>query len=124
MKAFLAALWASQRVKGIAGAIVAGLLLIALCAALWRCSVGRETEQAVAVDRADAVAEATKRVLAADREASAKAAEREKIIANERDELREVARKADTGAGVGPATAGVLDRLRRQQADRDSRAAR
>lgn len=95
-------------------AIVALLILGAI--ALTRCGTKREVTQAVALDRADAVAEAANRVLDAERAATANQAARDEVQRNQMQELKEIAREADNGSGVGPATFGVLERLRSQQA--------
>lgn len=97
--------------------IAAGLIAVVILASvLSRCSVQREVEQGVALDRSDAVAEATNRVLEADRTANANQMERDATFRNQQLELKEAAREADTGDGVGNSTRAVLERLRAQQA--------
>lgn len=114
--AFLAALSPRTRRLAYYGLVIlligSAALLIAKCAQDW---VEDGKEQAVHIDRLDAVTEATNRVLAADREASANQMERDQIAAdNDKELVREVS-KGD-GRDVGPGTAAVLERMRRQQA--------
>ncbi len=98
-------------------AILIALVVLAILGAivLGRCSAP-SARDAVALDRADAVVEAANRVMHAERAATANQTDRDDAFRNQQDELKEVAREADNGAGVGPATAGVLERLREQQA--------
>lgn len=104
---------------------VALIVVIALAGLLSRCVVGDRTEQAVALDAATVSADSYQRGLEAERAATANQTAEAAIFANQQSELKEVAREADTGASVGPATAGVLARMREQQAKgRGSHAAR
>lgn len=119
---FLAALWASQRVKGIVGFIGAALLLIALVAILWRCSVNNEVEEGVAFDRASVEAEIARRQLEAERAATANEQAQAAETARQQEELRDEAAKGDD-SDVGPGTRAVLERMRRQQAEDRNRAA-
>lgn len=75
---------------------------------------GRE-QTAVKIDRYDATAEAAKRVLAADRAATANQIDRDQVFANSQEGLRDEVRTKGTAAAVGPATVGVLERMRRDQ---------
>ena len=117
---FLASLIASARARGILGALgimVALIVVVLLGGLLSRCVVGEKVEQAVTVDRADAVAEAAERIRAADAEAAVNQAERADRLTNEQQELSREADKGDD-RGVGPGTLAVLERLRKQQAAR------
>lgn len=113
-----AALGISERYRGpvllVLGLVllVLGTALLARCASLW---VADERDEAVRLDRGDAVAEAANIVLGAERAATANQIERDAAFANSQEELKDVAREADKGAGVGPATSAVLERLRQQQ---------
>lgn len=83
--------------------------------AAWHAHNANVAETAVRVDRADAVAEATNRVLAADREATANdMVRREQASENDKEIDREAAKGDDRA--VGPGTASVLARMREQQA--------
>ncbi len=93
--------------------LVLATALLARCAGVW---IAGERDEAVQIDRADTVAEAANIVLGADRAATANQIERDAAFANSQEELEDVAREADNGAGVGPATSAVLERLRQQQA--------
>lgn len=97
-------------------AIGAVLILLALFL-IGRCSAP-SARDAVALDRADAVSEAANRVLDAERVATANQMARDEAQRNEIQELKEIAREADTGDGVGNSTRAVLERLRSQQAAR------
>lgn len=119
MIALLARLGVAERYRGVLAIMIGLVLLVAATALLSRCAaswVAGERDEAVQVDRADAVSEATTRVLAADRGATANQVERDTAFQNLQEELEDVAREADNGAGVGPATSSVLERMREQQA--------
>lgn len=95
------------------------VLVILAVLALSRCgapSAERQAEQAVDLDRSDAAAEGYNRGMIAERAATANQMQRDDAFANSQEELEDAAREADTGAGVGPATASVLERMREQQA--------
>lgn len=99
-------------------ALAAGLLLLAAFA-LTRCgapSAARQAEQAVELDRSEAAAGGYERGLIAERAATANQMERDEAFRANQEELIDAAREADNGAGVGPATASVLERMRQQQA--------
>lgn len=99
-------------------AAVVGLLILTVFAVA-RCgapSAERQAEQAVELDRAEAAAEGYNRGMIAERAATASQIERDDAFANQQEELGDAARKADNGAGVGPATLSVLERMRQQQA--------
>ena len=120
MPAFLARLMASQRGRefvGTLGVMLAVILVVALVGLLARCTVGEKVDQGVAVDRADAVAEAAARVRAADAEIALNQADEAEKLANQQQELSREADKGD-GRGVGPGTIAVLERLRQQQGAR------
>ena len=115
---WLASLMATQRGRSIIGTLVVMLALIVVVVAvglLSRCVMGERVKEAVAVDRADAVSEAAERVRAADAAVAITEAQRTDQLANEQQELSREADKGDD-RGVGPGVAGVLERLRRQQA--------
>ncbi len=95
---------------------VALIVVVTLAGLLSRCVVGERTEQAVALDAAQASADGYQRGLEAERAATANEMAAAEIFANQQQELKEVAREADNGAGVGPATSAVLERMRQQQA--------
>lgn len=117
---WLASLLASARARGIVGALGVMLALVAvviLAGLLSRCVVGEKVEQAVAVDRSDAIAEAAERVRAADAAVAVNQAERADRLTNEQQELSREADKGDD-RGVGPGTIAVLERMRQQQAAR------
>lgn len=117
---FLASLMASQRGRSIVGTLGVMLALIVVVVAvglLSRCVVGERVKEAVTVDRADAVAEAAERVRAADAAVAVNETQRADQLANEQQELSREADKGDN-RGVGPGTAAVLERLRRQQTAR------
>lgn len=112
-----ARLMASQRgreIVGTLGVMLAVIALVAVVGLLAKCTVGEKADQAVAVDRADAVAEAAARVRAADAEIALNYAAEADQLTNEQKEL---SREADKGndRGVGPGTIAVLERLRQQQ---------
>ena len=123
MPAFLARLLASKRgreIGGTLGVMLAVIVVVALVGLLARCTIGEKVEQAVAVDRADAVAQAAERVRAADAAiAMNQAAEADHLI----NEQQELSREADKGddRGVGPGVSSVLVRLREQQASSSAR---
>lgn len=111
---------ATQRGRSLVGTLGVMLAVIALVGAvvlLSRCGADEKAEQAVTVDRADAVAEAAERVRAADAAVAMNETQRADELANEQQELSREADKGDDGS-VGPGTAAVLERLRRQQAAR------
>lgn len=117
---FIARIMAFARGRQIAGTLVAMITLVAvvvLAGLLSRCVAGDQAEQAVRVDRADAVAEATERVRAADAAFAVNEMARADQLANEQQELSREADKGDD-RGVGPGTIAVLERLRQQQASR------
>lgn len=98
-----------------AGVVLAIFAVIALS----RCgapSAAKQTSQAVALDQAEAAAEGYNRGMLAERAATANQMERDDAFRNIQEELIDAAREADNGAGVGPATASVLERMRQQQA--------
>lgn len=95
------------------------VLVILAMLALTRCgapSAKQQANQAVDLDRSEAAAEGYERGLIAERAATANQTERDDAFRNSQEELIDAAREADTGAGVGPATASVLERMRQQQA--------
>jgi uncharacterized protein HemX len=95
------------------------VLVILAVLGLTRCgapSAKQQASQAVALDRAEAAAEGYNRGMIAERAATANQIERDDAFANRQEELEDAAREADTGAGVGPATLSVLERMRQQQA--------
>lgn len=100
--------------------LTAAVVLVFLAAlALSRCgapSAAKQASQAVALDQAEAAAEGYNRGMLAERAATANQMQRDDAFANSQEELEDAAREADTGAGVGPATASVLERMRQQQA--------
>jgi Tfp pilus assembly protein PilX len=120
MPAFLARLMASQRGREFVstlGVMLAVIVVVALVGLLARCTIGEKVDQAVAVDRADAVAEAAARVRAADAEIALNYAAEADQLANEQQELSREKTKGDD-RGVGPGTIAVLERLRQQQVAR------
>lgn len=123
-----AALGIAERYRGPLLLVLGLVLLVLATALLARCTgmwVAGERDEAVRLDRGDAVAEAANIVLGAERAATANQIERDAAFANSQEELEDVAREADKGAGIGPATSAVLDRMRQQQAtDRRGDAAR
>ncbi|WP_334656718.1 hypothetical protein [Sphingomonas panaciterrae] len=96
-----------------AGLVILGTLALTRCGAP---SAERQAEQAVDLDRSEAAAEGYERGMLAERAATANQIERDAAFRNSQEELIDAAREADTGAGVGPATASVLERMRQQQA--------
>nr|WP_314471029.1 hypothetical protein [uncultured Sphingomonas sp.] len=100
--------------------LTAGVMLAILAVlALSRCgapSAKQQATQAVALDQAEAAAEGYNRGMIAERAATANQMARDDAFANQQEELIDAARNADTGDGVGPATASVLERMRQQQA--------
>ncbi len=101
-------------------AIAAAVVLVLLAVfALTRCgapSAKQQATQAVALDQAEAAAEGYNRGMLAERAATANQIERDDAFTNSQKELTDAARETDNGAGVGPATASVLERMRQQQA--------
>lgn len=98
-------------------AVVVLLLLGGL--AVRRCgapSPKQQAAQAVDLDRSEAAAVGFNRGMIAERAATANQLERDDAFRNSQEELIDVAREADNGSGVGPATASVLERMRQQQA--------
>lgn len=119
MMRLLAAVGVAERYRGPLLLVLGLVLLVLATALLARCAgmwVAGERDKAVRLDRGDAVAEAANIVLGAERTATANQIERDAAFANSQEELKDVAREADNGAGVGPATSAVLERLRQQQA--------
>lgn len=95
------------------------VLLILAVLALTRCgapSAQKQVTQAVALDQAEAAAEGYNRGMIAERAATANQTDRDDAFDNSQEELEDAAREADNGAGVGPATLSVLERMRQQQA--------
>lgn len=123
MPAFLARLMASQRGREFVSTLAVMLavtIVVTLVGLLAKCTVGEKVDQAVAVDRADAVAEAAARVRAADAEIALNYAAEADQLANEQQELSREKTKGDD-RGVGPGTIAVLERLRQQQASSSAR---
>lgn len=100
--------------------IVAALIAVCLCVALLaRCAGGYvedERREAVQVNIAEAAALATKQVRAAEEAATVNAIERDAKFANAQEELNVEVRKG-TDDRAGPAVSGVLERMRKQQAE-------
>ena len=120
MPAFLARLLASKRgreIGGTLGIMLAVIVVVLIVGLLAKCTVGEKVDQAVAVDRADAVAGAAARVRAADAEIALNQADQAEKLANQQQELSREAGKGDD-RGVGPGTIAVLERLRQQQGAR------
>ncbi len=108
-----------QRFARIAAWIVAGILILALCGAalaMFREWIAHGKEEAVRVDQQDVTIEAANRVIAASSAATANQMERDDAFANSQEELRDEVATKGTADPVGPATAGVLERMRQQQA--------
>ncbi|MFS0771023.1 hypothetical protein [Sphingomonas sp. 1P08PE] len=95
------------------------LLLVAACGVIGfafdRWLSGKQA-QAIRIDRADASLDAAERTIAADRTATANQTAADAAFQNSQEALRDEVRTKGTDAAVGPATAGVLERLRREQA--------
>lgn len=108
-----------QRFARVAAWIVACILILALCGAavamFWEW-IAHGKEEAVRVDQQDVTIEAANRVIAASSAATANQMERDEAFANSQEELRDEVATKGTVDPVGPATAGVLDRMRQQQA--------
>ncbi len=120
MPPFLASFLATPRGRQIVGfgAVAIGLIvLVGVILLMQQCSINKRVEQGVAVDRADAVAQAAERVRAADAAVAINQAQRADQLVNEQMELRDEAAKGDD-RGVGPGTVAVLQRLREQQSSR------
>jgi hypothetical protein len=94
--------------------IVVGLCWAALTA--FRGWVADGKEEAVALDRSDIVAEASNRVINATSAATANQMARDDAFQNDQEELQSEVQTKGTDDPVGPATAGVLAKLREQQA--------
>ncbi len=96
---FLARIMASERGRQLAGFSIVALALIvvvALALLLGRCSVDREVQQGVAIDRAQVSLDATSRALEAERAAMTNQMEAERAFANQQaqaeDKIDEAAR--------------------------------
>lgn len=103
--------------KAVAWLVVAVLLVVAVCALIatwnsWR--VHDNTRFADSRDK-DVTIEAANRVINATYEADAKQDARDQMFANSQEGLRNEVRTKGSPAAVGPATTGVLERLRREQ---------
>lgn len=94
--------------------IVAGLCWAAVAA--FRGWVADGKEQAVAVDRSDVTIEAANLVINATSAATTNQMARDDAFAEDQKELQNVVDTKGTADPVGPATAGVLARMREQQA--------
>lgn len=95
------------------------LVVLALCWAVlahFRAWIADGKEQAVAVDRSDVTIEAANLVINATSAATANQMARDDAFAEDQKELQNVVDTKGTADPVGPATAGVLARMREQQA--------
>lgn len=103
-------------------AAILALLLAGLAAIAFTAWVKKGQKRAVEADRLETIVDTQNRTIAADRAAETAKQARDEVSRNEQEELRVEAKKGDATA-VGPGTAAVYERLRRQQADRNKRAA-
>lgn len=94
--------------------IVAGLCWVAVAA--FRGWVADGKEQAVAVDRSDVTIEAANLVIKATSAATANQMARDDAFAEDQEELQREVDTKGTDDRAGPATLGVLQRVREQQA--------
>lgn len=120
MPPFLASLLTTERGRKLVGfgTLAIGLIvLVGLIMLLQQCSIDERVEQGVKIDRADAVAEAAERIRASDAAVAMNQAQRADVLINQEGEFRDEAKKGDD-RGVGPGVAGVLERMRSQQAAR------
>ncbi|GGB15224.1 hypothetical protein GCM10011380_00810 [Sphingomonas metalli] len=76
----------------------------------------RRAEQAINYDRTATSLDAAERTIAADRAATTNQTAADAAFSNSQEGLRNEVRTKGTDAPVGPAVAGVLDRLRDEQA--------
>lgn len=108
-----------QRFARIAAWIVAGIIVLALCGAavaLFREWIAHGKEEAVRVDQQDVTIEAANLVINASSAATANQMERDDAFAEQQKELQNVVDTKGTDDRAGPATVGVLQRVRDQQA--------
>ena len=95
------------------------LIVLALCWAVlanFRAWVADGKEQAVAIDRSDVTIEAANLVINATSAATANQMARDDAFADDQEELQREVDSKGTDDRAGPATVGVLQRVREQQA--------
>jgi len=108
-----------QRFARLAAWILAGALVIVLCAAavaMFREWISAGREEAVRIDRQDVTIEAANLVINATSAATANQMERDDAFQNEQEELRHEADTKSDASSAGPGVQSVLDRMREQQA--------
>lgn len=108
-----------QRFVRIAAWIVACVIVLALCGAaiaLFREWIAHGKEEAVRVNQQDVTIEAANLVINASSAATANQMERDDAFAEDQKELQNVVDTKGTDDRPGPATVGVLQRVREQQA--------
>lgn len=107
-----------QRLARVAAWIAAAVVVLVLrwaAVAMFREWIATGKEEAVSLSEKDVTIEAANIVINATSAATANQMERDEAFANSQEELRdEVATKGTTDP-VGPATAGVVQRMREQQ---------
>lgn len=104
--------------KAVAYLALAVLLIIAIGCGIAAWNSWRVHDNTRFVEERDRniTIEAANRVIAAERAATAHQIERADVFANSQEGLRDEVRTKGTTAPVGPAVAGVLERMRRDQA--------